>query len=412
MRLVTGDCRTGHWWTGDWRLEWLAPAAIVATFVVGWLLVGPRADVPVIDDWVYAWSVEHLLKTGRLQVLEFSAIYPLAQVLWGALFAWVAGFSFGVLRLSTVVLSALGCWAVYLTLGELGCRRSTSLLGAFALALDPAYFALSFSFMTEVPFISLATIATYFYVRAVGRGRAAGLWVGGIFSIAAFLVRPVGVVLPLGIVPVLLWREDWRWARRAVVPLATTLIAMSVLRTAIARTLGPLDWAAIREEQLRWWFLVPIAKYLTWNIRVVFESAFPLAPVLVASMVGWRRAMLVGAVALALVVPLRLIFGGVPTPLPDWQTWSLQDIGARAMIGGSLGPSPWSLRVAPAVRLIGLLTVASLLVTCAKGGLVTVTSHKSPVTSPTVVSHKSPVASPTVVSHRSPVTSPTVVSHK
>ena len=80
--------------------------------------VKPLTDVPVIDDWVYAWSVEHLLKTGRLRVLEFSSVYPLAQILWGALFARVAGFSFGVLRLSTVVLAVLGCWALYLTLRE------------------------------------------------------------------------------------------------------------------------------------------------------------------------------------------------------------------------------------------------------------------------------------------------------
>src|SRR5262245_24090322 len=90
------------------RRDLLALAGIAACFALGWLLVAPTPDVPVIDDWVYAWSVEHLLAAGRLRVLEFSAIYPIAQIAWGALVARLAGFSFVTLRFSTVVLSIAG----------------------------------------------------------------------------------------------------------------------------------------------------------------------------------------------------------------------------------------------------------------------------------------------------------------
>jgi hypothetical protein len=38
-------------------------------------------------------------------MLEWSAHYPLAQILWGALFSQLLGFSFIVLRLSTLVLA-------------------------------------------------------------------------------------------------------------------------------------------------------------------------------------------------------------------------------------------------------------------------------------------------------------------
>jgi hypothetical protein len=350
------------------RWDWLALAAVTTLFGTAWLLVGPRANVPVIDDWVYAWSVEHFLQTGRLRVLEFSAVYPIAQIAWGALFARAAGFSFGALRCSTVVLSALGCWAVYLTLREMGSRRSTCLLAACALAVDPVYFALSFSFMTEVPFVGLAAIATYFYVSAVCRDRPARLWVGGLFSIAAFLVRPLAIILPLSVAPTLLGRADWRSAvRRAALPLITTVVAMIALRSAVGRVLGPLDWEANREGYLRWWFLVPMTDYLRWTIEVLIVSVFPLAPVVLASMVRWRRALIVAAVGLVLIVPLRLWLGDLPTPLPDWQTWSLQDIGARAMIGGSLAPSTWSLRVAPAVRVLGFIAVVSMTVAWVRG---------------------------------------------
>ena len=350
------------------KWDLLALVAMVSLFGLASLWVGPRANVPLIDDWVYAWSVEHFLQAGRLRVLEFSAVYPIAQIVWGALFAWVAGFSFGALRCSTLVLSTLGCWAVYLTLREMECRPSTSLLAACALALDPVYFALSFSFMTDVPFVSLAAIATYFYVSAVRRDRTARLWVAGLFTIAAFLVRPLAIILPFSVVPALLGRTDRRSAvRRAAVPLITTVVVMVALRSAIGRALGPLDWEVNREGGLRWWFTIPMTTYAKWNISLLVESVFPLAPVLLASMVRWRRAMLVAAVGLLLMVPLRLGLGTLPTPLPDWQTWSLQDIAARAMIGGDLASSTWSLRVTPALSVLALLAVAALTVICLRG---------------------------------------------
>src|SRR3954471_6265359 len=104
--------------------------AIAAVFAIGALWVHPLRDVPVIDDWTYAWSVEHLLRTGELRVAEISSVYPIVQILWGTLFARVFGFSFGVLRISTVILAIAGCWAMYFTLRELGCRRTWSLAGA------------------------------------------------------------------------------------------------------------------------------------------------------------------------------------------------------------------------------------------------------------------------------------------
>ena len=50
------------------RPDALALATLAAVFAIGWMLVAPWSDVPVIDDWAYAWSVEHLLKAGRIAI--------------------------------------------------------------------------------------------------------------------------------------------------------------------------------------------------------------------------------------------------------------------------------------------------------------------------------------------------------
>ena len=127
------------------------------------------ANVPLHDDWTYAWSVEHFLKTGKLAVLDWSIHYPFAQILWGALFCLPFGFSFSALRVSTVMLTWLGALALYGTLRELGRARTDSLIAALVLVANPVFFLLTFSFMTDVPFVGVSNIAFFFIVRAFSK---------------------------------------------------------------------------------------------------------------------------------------------------------------------------------------------------------------------------------------------------
>jgi hypothetical protein len=259
----------------------------------------PLTDVPVIDDWVYAWSVEHLLKTRELRVLEFSSVYPLAQILWGALFARIAGFSFGVLRLSTVVLAVLGCWALYLTLRELTFSRTASLLGALALALDPVYFGLSVSCMTDVPFVALSTISVFYYVSALGRHQPARAWVGSLFAVSAFLVRPIGIGIPLAVVPALWRRGD---SRLWMAPLSIAMLTMAVCGS-MSCTMGPLD--AGMDECSSFAGGSPFRPAYRVNAAPAFEAVFPFAPLLLASMSCVRIAAAATMTAILLVPALH-----------------------------------------------------------------------------------------------------------
>src|SRR5689334_17860805 len=104
---------------------WIAlGAALIA------VLLRPFQNTPFVDDWAYAWPVEHLLQTGELKVLDWSTSLNVAQILWGALFALPFGFSFTALRISTFILSVGGLCGFYLLLQELGVTRRDALLGA------------------------------------------------------------------------------------------------------------------------------------------------------------------------------------------------------------------------------------------------------------------------------------------
>jgi hypothetical protein len=346
------------------RADGLALACIAAPFAIGWVCVSPWRDVPVIDDWAYAWSVEHLLKTGQLLVSDRSSIYPVVQILWGAVFARAAGFSFGALRLSTVVLAVFGCWAIYLMLRELAFDTTVSLLAALTVALYPAYFALAFTFMTDVPFVSVSAISLFFCVAGVRRDRPAWLWCGSVFAVLAFLVRQVGVVLPVAAFAAADRRVlSWLAVRRFWLPIAAGLLAICAFWVVLPAVLGPLPVIEQRKSDLQWWTLLKFVDYARWNVELFWIVAFPLAPLLLCPLTQRRRALTIAGLAVALLIAVRLTLGSIPAPLPDGQTWALEDLGMRTvLVGGEIQPSAWAVRAVPVLKVAGAILVASLIV--------------------------------------------------
>jgi 4-amino-4-deoxy-L-arabinose transferase-like glycosyltransferase len=345
---------------------WTALAVLAGVFAAGWFFVSATRNVPVMDDWVYASSVERLLNTGHLAISDYSSIYPIAQVLWGALFALAGGFSFGALRLSTVVLAVIGCQAIFLTLRELRVDPAVALLAALTVALSPVYFALSFTFMTDVPFVALAAVTLFFNVSAIARRDAGRLWWGTLAGVLAFLIRPIGIVLPIAAMAGIgMDRASWSGRRPLVAPLVAVAL-MATMWWALPHLFGRLPVADARVVGMQYLAAVPLARYAWWNFNVFIIAAFPLAPLLLGVMNTRRHAALAMAGACVLALCSWLAFRQLATPLPQWQTWSLQDISTRGgLLGGNLAPSAWSVRVMPAVSALGLLVAA-----CLGGGVI------------------------------------------
>ncbi|MBK7463772.1 MAG: glycosyltransferase family 39 protein [Betaproteobacteria bacterium] len=66
------------------------------------------------------------------------------------------------------------------------------------LAVNPLYFGLANSFMTDVPFISLLIISIYFFVRGIDKNLNSNIAAGVLFSILAILIRQLGVLVLIG----------------------------------------------------------------------------------------------------------------------------------------------------------------------------------------------------------------------
>ncbi len=168
---------------------------IVGLWVLAILLINPRGEFPLNDDWCYAGTVKALLEGGGLKLSGCSSTNIIAQVLWGALFCLPFGFSFVALRISTLTLGVIGVLAFYGLLREIGADRGTALFGTLLLAFNPLYLVLSYTFMPDVPFTAVSLVSFYFLVRGMKRDLRLEIAAGLFFACLALLVRQNGLAI-------------------------------------------------------------------------------------------------------------------------------------------------------------------------------------------------------------------------
>ena len=317
------------------RRDWRSLAALAVFFAVAALASGAYRDVPVIDDWTYAWSVEQLLNHGRFDMLDWSAVFPVGPAIWGAAWSLVFGFSFATLRLSTLVLALVGCGALYLILRELEASPRVALLGALSVAANPVFFLLSSSFMTDVPFVALTLLALLCYVRAHRRDEARLLWWGGLWACLSCLDRQIGVLTPVAALPLLIRRPIPGFSRAmAAGALAATWVAMGAGVLVLSQWIHPTGEMVKLVDRLSWLFMVPVATYITYNLFVWSSVAFYALPALIALAAvrrnGQGRAVLLALAVLAAV--MLTVIGEIPVPLRPNNTWTMRELGGARQL--------------------------------------------------------------------------------
>jgi 4-amino-4-deoxy-L-arabinose transferase-like glycosyltransferase len=206
---------------------------VMVCFALTPLLVPMLVPAAVGDDWVYARSVEILVREGRLHILDLSVVTLLFQIAWGSLFATLFGLSFGVLHLSTFVMTMLGGVACYGLCRELEIAPMPSALAAAAYVFNPLSFVLAYTFMSDPFFTALLVVATYGYVRGLRRDRPdhAALLFGAVATACAFLVRQQGALIPAAVIVALLVQRRLHRDRESV-RLVLWIVALPTIATA------------------------------------------------------------------------------------------------------------------------------------------------------------------------------------
>ena len=174
----------------------------VAVTCVAWVLlaflIDPRGDFPLNDDWAFGLPVKALVEHGSVRFTEWTCPSLITQMGWGRVFCLPGGFSFSALRLSTLTLGLVALVTQYFLLRRVGASPAVALVGTWALGANPIFFSLSYTFMTDVPFLGLMNLAVFFLFRGLDRGRDGDLWAGLLLALLAMFIRQIALGIFVG----------------------------------------------------------------------------------------------------------------------------------------------------------------------------------------------------------------------
>jgi len=182
---------------------------LVLVWLAALLVAMPYGNFPVNDDWAYSKTVWNLVVGHELKLVDWYAMTFVTQLLYGALWCLVFGFSFTLLRISIILVGIFGTLLFYNMLKDLSNDKKLSFWIALVFAFNPLYFSLSCSFMTDIFFLVLMLCSFYFYMKALKDEKLVDFAIGTAFCVAATLTRQVGIFLPLSIMAVFFFRKPF-----------------------------------------------------------------------------------------------------------------------------------------------------------------------------------------------------------
>ena len=132
----------------------------------------PILETGVNDDWSYSLIARDLARTGHFVYTGWASVMVGAQAVWAALFIKIFGFSYTLVRLTTLPL-AMSCAALLYALHRrAGIVPKSAVFGTLALCLSPVFTPLAASFMTDIPGLFFLLLCIYGTVRALEETKA------------------------------------------------------------------------------------------------------------------------------------------------------------------------------------------------------------------------------------------------
>jgi hypothetical protein len=179
-------------------------------FLLAVALVNPLREAALADDWSYALTVRHLLRTGEYQLNDWAAANMPVQIYWAASLAKFFGYNLAVLRLSTLALLLAALIFFYCLLRDFGVAEDEASLLSAAMVVSPPVFFLSFTFQTDIQFLGWQILALWLYSGALRRNSYLWMTGGALAAAAAVGTRQFGVALVVGLVAVWVFAERQR----------------------------------------------------------------------------------------------------------------------------------------------------------------------------------------------------------
>jgi hypothetical protein len=291
------------------RAGWLAAAIVIGWYLLTLAIAWPLSNGPVVDGWIYAQAARFLAHAGRIRFPGYTSAMPVGQVAFGAVWGSLFGLNFASLQLSVALLGIVAALLFFALAIRCGAGTLGALLGTALLIANPCWLFLSFSFMTEIPFLVLSIGAMLAFARAEGPRESAWLWACAALIAADFTIRPFAGAIAGGAGAAILLEQvdpsgerpiDYRRLLKLLLPLAVAVAVCAALWYWLTVS-RPVPWDLHnREVQLKYFFYVPLGSYV---LSGVLGPALTLGAVLApVAILQWRRARLGDAAAMAAVL--------------------------------------------------------------------------------------------------------------
>jgi Dolichyl-phosphate-mannose-protein mannosyltransferase len=173
------------------------------------LIAHPYTTMGVSDDGPYILMAHTLAITGHIVYNGWGAAMMVPQLYIGAAFIKLFGFSFTIVRMSTVLVAMVMAFVLQRTLVAANISERNAAIGTLALVLSPLYLMLSATFMSDIFGLFAIVLCLYGCLRALQstNGRTTIAWL--LFAIAANALfgtsRQIAWLGILVMVPSTLW---------------------------------------------------------------------------------------------------------------------------------------------------------------------------------------------------------------
>ncbi|PIR43589.1 hypothetical protein COV24_02070 [candidate division WWE3 bacterium CG10_big_fil_rev_8_21_14_0_10_32_10] len=198
----------------------------VIGFVIIWLLlllILPwRGFFLLNDSYVYEWNVRHFFENGFL-LHPLTSPTTLFQTFLGSL-VYIVKKDPSYLRLMTSIFYLLGVIYFYKTLILNKIRKRLSFLLSLLLMLNPLYLNLGFSFMTDIYFLSLFIISSYYYLLFLQNRATKSLVITSLVVTFSVLSRQTGIFISIAFILIYLYIKKRKKSIRHILILLIPVI--------------------------------------------------------------------------------------------------------------------------------------------------------------------------------------------
>src|SRR5450631_1892947 len=170
---------------------------LVALHLAIVLVVQPRGQFPINDDWAYAHSVQWLLGEHRIRLSDWIAMNLLPQTLAGGVVTAIFGFSFETLRHLTQIVALFTSVAAFYWFRAARLEPAPAMVASLALIAMPCWPVLANSYMTDIYGLVFALPAATLFLRALEQPQARTLVTATLLASLGVLERQVVIVVPL-----------------------------------------------------------------------------------------------------------------------------------------------------------------------------------------------------------------------